>query len=36
MDLGVKEWSGMDWIGLAQDKNKWRALVNAIVNLSVP
>jgi hypothetical protein len=23
---------GMDWIGLAQDRNKWRALVNVVMN----
>jgi len=27
---------GMDWIDLAQDRNGWRALVNAIMNLRVP
>jgi hypothetical protein len=27
---------GVDWIGLAQDKDKWRALVNAVMNLRVP
>jgi hypothetical protein len=27
---------GMDWIGLAQDGNRWRALVNAGMNLQVP
>ena len=26
---------GMDWIDLAQDKERWRALVNAIMNLRV-
>jgi hypothetical protein len=29
-------WGGVDWIGLAQDKDKWRALVNAVMNLQVP
>jgi hypothetical protein len=28
-------WGGVDWIGLAQDWDKWRALVNAIMNLRV-
>ena len=26
----------MDWIDLAQDKNRWQALVNAVMNLQVP
>jgi hypothetical protein len=29
MDLGETRWSGVDWIDLAQDRDKWRALVNA-------
>jgi hypothetical protein len=28
MDLGEMDWSDVDWIGLAQDSNRWSALVN--------
>jgi hypothetical protein len=27
---------GVDWIGLAQDKHRWRALVNVVMNLCIP
>jgi hypothetical protein len=29
-------WGGVDWIGLAQDRYRWRALVNSVMNLWVP
>jgi hypothetical protein len=36
MDLEEVGWGDVDWIGLAQDRNKWRALVNSVLNLGVP
>jgi hypothetical protein len=36
MDVLEISWGGVDWIGLAQDRDKWRALVNAVMNLRVP
>jgi hypothetical protein len=36
MDLGEVGWGDVDWIGLAQDRNRRRALVNSVLNLRVP
>jgi hypothetical protein len=36
MDLGEVGWGDVDWIGLAQDRNRWKALVNSVFNLRVP
>jgi hypothetical protein len=35
LDLGKIGWGGVDWIYLGQDRDKWRALVNAVMNLRV-
>jgi hypothetical protein len=35
-DLLEKGSGGVDWIGLAQDRDNWIALVNAVMNLPVP
>jgi hypothetical protein len=35
MDIGEK-WGGMDWIGLAQDRSHWRAVVKVVMNIWIP
>jgi hypothetical protein len=35
MDLREIGWGGVDWIDLAQDRDRWRALVKAVMNLRV-
>jgi hypothetical protein len=36
MQLGEVGWGDVDWIDLAQDRNRWRAVVNSVLNLRVP
>jgi hypothetical protein len=36
MDHVEIEWGGVDWIGLAQHREKWRALLNVVMNVVVP
>jgi len=36
MDLQEMGCGYMDWIGLAQDRDRWRSLVSAVMNLQVP
>jgi hypothetical protein len=36
MDFREAGWVGINWIELAQDRDRWRALVNAVMNLRVP
>jgi len=36
MDLQEVGWRGVNWIDLAQDRERWQALVNVVMNLRVP
>jgi hypothetical protein len=36
MDLVEVGWGDVDWIVLAQDRHRWRAVVNSVLNLRVP
>jgi hypothetical protein len=36
IDLREIEWDGLEWIDLAQDRDKWRARVNTVMKLRVP
>jgi hypothetical protein len=36
IDLREIGWVGVDWIDVVQDRDKWRALVNTVMNLRVP
>jgi hypothetical protein len=36
MDLQDVGWEGMDWIDVAQDRDRWRAVINDAMNLRDP
>jgi hypothetical protein len=36
LDLFEVGWSNVDWIGVAQDRDRWKDLVNSVLNLRVP
>jgi hypothetical protein len=35
IDVQELEWEGLDWVSLAQDRNKWQVVVSAALNLRV-
>jgi len=36
MDLQDVRWGSMDWIDMAQDRDRWWAVVNAVMNFRIP
>jgi hypothetical protein len=36
MDFVEVGWSDVDWIGMAKDRNRWRVLVNSVLNIRLP
>ena len=36
MDIQEVRWEGMDWMDLVQEKERWRAVVKAVMNLRAP
>jgi hypothetical protein len=36
MNLGEMGWGDVDWFGLAQDRDKWKDLANAVINFRIP
>jgi hypothetical protein len=36
IDVRKIGWDGTDWIDLVQDRDRWKALVNTVMNLQVP
>jgi hypothetical protein len=36
MDLTEVGWGDVNWIGLAKDRNRWRAVMNSVLNFRVP
>jgi hypothetical protein len=36
MDLGEREWKGVDWFHLTQDTDQWRAVMNTVMDIQVP